>query len=75
MQAFLLLRRQGKDTTLQVARTTLIPSLQAMDTLEGKKQQKPRLCPVHLVGLSPEAQKHKYMNHNMIPHNRLLDKS
>ena len=37
-QAFLLLRHQGKDTTLQVARTTLIPAPQTMDTLEWKKK-------------------------------------
>ena len=36
-QAFLLLRHQGKDTTLQVTRTTLIQAPQTMDTLEWKK--------------------------------------
>ena len=39
-QASPLHRHQGKDTTLQVARTTLIPAPQTMGTLEWEKKQK-----------------------------------
>lgn len=72
MQASPLHRHQGKDTTLQVARTTLIPAPQTMGTLEWEKKQKRSF--VSSLSVFWKAQTTiEHMNGNMILDNRTND--